>query len=646
MGTLLPLGSGFLNNLEIHMTTTISNAPLTVSATVNQKNLLSTMKHLFASSFSVLGELMQNARRAGATQVSFDFDPENATLTITDDGCGVQDFQSLIALCESNWSEQTTLTDRPFGLGFFSVFFAAATVIIESSGLKLEATLDDIVQQRKLKLTPIAITKGTCLRLNNLSNELLVKLRFCTAPDAKNHYQLTRAMRDLAMGFPIPVLLNGEVLARPHALDQIPTVLTPVGHIHEAMLFASDVDTVSVLDWRRAGVSVYLQGLPIQVTNRVNDKTVIHLDSNVFVPLMPDRKYLYDVNQLQDVQQQHRQLVVSFLTQQKAKLTAEEFVDRYWTACSEMDCLVLMNDLPMVPRSMFNQISSVEATGSNCYSYRKNSKEATFVYRNDLVNKTLVVWRNVAVGLDDDRYSAVLLKILQREQYLLFSGYTGMGYARSECKLDPGHWLLELSHDANDFDVSVEPGKVLATGSQYVGNFDCDIQLVESVRVTINSRTRELDLDFTIDNDWLVVFGDGNADQDEAVICYVTPKDQSNDSPVCLLSHFEDEDDHFREEWQSDAIAQWNSELASMQGSTLGQQVAPRLYDLDVALRTQNVGQLAVLQVVTRGENHHIALQVADLEKPEFWSNLTQKVLAESSLDAAKMRQLFAELLA
>ena len=630
------------------MTTTLSNAPLTVSATVNQKNLLSTMKHLFASSFSVLGELMQNARRAGATQVSFDFDPENATLTITDDGSGVQDFQSLIALCESNWSEQTTLTERPFGMGFFSVFYAAATVIIESNGLKLEATLDDIVHQRKLKLVPIDVTQGTCIRMQHISKELLVKLQYCIAPDANDHYQLTRAVRDLAMGFPIPVLLNGEVLARPHALDQIQTVLTPVGHIHEAMLFASDVDTVSLLNWRGiAGLAIYLQGLPIQVNNRVTDKTVIHLDSNVFVPLMPDRKYLYDVNQLQEVQKQHRQLVVSFLTQQKAKLTAEEFVDRYWAACSEMDCLVLMNDLPMVPRSLFNQISIVEATGSNCYSYRENSKEAKFVYRNDLVNKTLVVWRNVAVGLDsDDTYSAVLLKILQREQYMLFSGYTGMGYARSECKLDPGHWLMELSHDAIDFDVSVEPGKVLATGSQYVGNFDCDIQLVESVRVTITSRTRDLNLDFTIDNDWLVVFGDGDADQDEAVICYVTPNDHSNDSPVCLLSHFEDEDDHFREEWQSDAIAQWNGELASMQGSTLGQQVALRLYDLDVALRTQNVGQLAVLQVVTRGENHHIALQVTDLEKPEFWSNLTQKVLAESSLDASKMRQIFSELLA
>ena len=36
----------------------------TVRASINERKFFESMKHLFASSYSVLGELMQNARRA------------------------------------------------------------------------------------------------------------------------------------------------------------------------------------------------------------------------------------------------------------------------------------------------------------------------------------------------------------------------------------------------------------------------------------------------------------------------------------------------------------------------------------------------------------------------------------------------------
>ena len=47
-------------------------ATQTVRATINERNLFVTMKQWFASSFSFLGETMQNSRRAGASFVKFD----------------------------------------------------------------------------------------------------------------------------------------------------------------------------------------------------------------------------------------------------------------------------------------------------------------------------------------------------------------------------------------------------------------------------------------------------------------------------------------------------------------------------------------------------------------------------------------------
>ena len=66
-------------------------ATQTVRATINERNLFVTMKQWFASSFSFLGETMQNSRRAGASFVKFDLATPaegELTLTITDDGCG------------------------------------------------------------------------------------------------------------------------------------------------------------------------------------------------------------------------------------------------------------------------------------------------------------------------------------------------------------------------------------------------------------------------------------------------------------------------------------------------------------------------------------------------------------------------------
>ena len=108
--------------------------PQVLRAGVNEKNLFKTMKHIFSTSTTVLAEMMQNSRRAGATKVEFTIDAEARRITVTDDGCGLGDFNNLLQLCESGWNESVMLTDSPFGMGFFSVFFACDQVVVRSRG--------------------------------------------------------------------------------------------------------------------------------------------------------------------------------------------------------------------------------------------------------------------------------------------------------------------------------------------------------------------------------------------------------------------------------------------------------------------------------------------------------------------------------
>jgi len=82
----------------------------------------------------VLGELMANSRRAGATKVEIDFAPETKTLVVRDDGCGIDCYQTLFTIAESGWDAEIVEQEHPFGLGFLSALFACGHLEVESKG--------------------------------------------------------------------------------------------------------------------------------------------------------------------------------------------------------------------------------------------------------------------------------------------------------------------------------------------------------------------------------------------------------------------------------------------------------------------------------------------------------------------------------
>jgi hypothetical protein len=73
-------------------------------------------------------ELLQNARRAGATTLDISIEELNpdrgpCRITVQDNGRGIENFQSLLTLGGSNWNPETHLREDPAGMGFFSVPF-------------------------------------------------------------------------------------------------------------------------------------------------------------------------------------------------------------------------------------------------------------------------------------------------------------------------------------------------------------------------------------------------------------------------------------------------------------------------------------------------------------------------------------------
>ncbi len=103
---------------------------------------------------SILIELLQNCRRAGATRVdvtAFESDGKT-TISITDDGSGIDDFSMLLHLGDSAWDEDVTRVEDAAGMGFFALLHSGVVVI--SKGKRANITKDMFLGQLPVEVIP------------------------------------------------------------------------------------------------------------------------------------------------------------------------------------------------------------------------------------------------------------------------------------------------------------------------------------------------------------------------------------------------------------------------------------------------------------------------------------------------------------
>lgn len=89
----------------------------TIQARVNQR-LLAKAERLFTGTLNGrIIELLQNARRAGATKVTIM--NQDGWVTVRDNGRGIDDFTKLLDLGGSGWDEDCERSEDPAGVGVF-----------------------------------------------------------------------------------------------------------------------------------------------------------------------------------------------------------------------------------------------------------------------------------------------------------------------------------------------------------------------------------------------------------------------------------------------------------------------------------------------------------------------------------------------
>lgn len=136
----------------------------TIQACVNQR-LLTKADRLFTGTLDGrIIELLQNARRAGATKVTITND--GGWVTVKDNGQGITDFAKLLDLGGPGWDDACEKSEDPAGVGIFCL--APREVTIRSKGKMATITNDGWTSTpTEVIADPQPVKKGTILRFQD-----------------------------------------------------------------------------------------------------------------------------------------------------------------------------------------------------------------------------------------------------------------------------------------------------------------------------------------------------------------------------------------------------------------------------------------------------------------------------------------------
>ncbi len=292
----------------------------TVAIKVNQDKLIANLKFSFSNKTTVLGEMMQNARRAGATKVEITYNAngEHGDLIIEDNGKGIEDFQHLFSIAESGWDLETIAKEKPFGMGWLSCLYGAKRIYVESNGKYVQGDTGEILTGAALEVLKADLKKKK-------SYTKVVLEDFALTLD-----KTKQTLQHLATGFAIDVIFNGEALERTDAVD----VLAVSGKrvVQDAglgVIYLADYKTQYGYQMDESRVTIYLQGLPVYSSyNRFYhpEHHIVHLDSSLFNARLPDRDKLVDEEEvLKLVKKTINAARLAHLVELKNTLSAEEF---------------------------------------------------------------------------------------------------------------------------------------------------------------------------------------------------------------------------------------------------------------------------------------------------------------------------------
>lgn len=497
-----------------------------ITSGINERHFISSIKEMFSSSTVALGEIAQNARRAGATFVSFEYGPLDDTMVVTDNGCGVEDFSKLIVIAESGWSDETIATENPFGIGFMSVCFCARSVTVESKGKSVSFTADDLVEKRPIPVVSCGFIGGTRLTLNQV---------------AIDHHSAHRALRRIARAFPIDVRFNGETLECLHAQKQMAGCETAVGFVSITGIHCPRQE------WLGFGVrgSVYCQGLPVRVSPFTMDNLdmsytdiVVHVDPLIFRPRVPDRDCLIDQEKAADaIRDVVVEIVRKHLESEKAIMSAKDFSTAYWHLASSVGLVEVMNDVPYLPKHHMYTIGGplgLNSDGISCWQKREEGVTKEEVES----GKVTLIANDLCEEFCADNFAR--MAVAKEDSWILIE------------QLPEHHWANAYLVDIDSLPCHIDATERGSTNfyGNYVGG---EIRLVDDVKVTLGSRS-------------VIVHEAIAIDEGSREVLLVPMQDDSPENALYQISTYIDSNDCYDDDARVDDVRNFLNIVAALKG--------------------------------------------------------------------------------
>ncbi|MDZ7855919.1 ATP-binding protein [Sphaerotilus sp.] len=471
---------------------------------INEDGALRNQRFAFSDRFTLVSELLQNARRAGASLIQIQHDAEARTLRVQDDGAGIEDFQKLLTFHESGWDDATCQEERPFGVGFTKCLYAATHCTVASRGHRIDFDTENALARASIDVQRINEHASSAVD-GSMERGTRVQLQGVDLPD------LAQRIQTLCRGFEVPVEFNGQMLIRPDAKGALHFVRTTIGEVHLVGTLNGEHSTE---------LQVYLQGFCVMrrpsypLSHRVN---VIHLDPKEFMARLPDRDTLIDADkQEQRIRVELRALWREVLLERKAELLPERFVADFYAVMRSWSHLDLLDDVDVLPAE------SCEAVVG--YPIQVDSTERSYLQtmtrapaRQDIESGKVTLVSVEEIGEDNaGRWMYARAKGL-----VVFSPYL----------LGPTHWVQAHVRYLDDEDVTVEPIGVQASTTLEGRWVWPELQLCRSVRVTVGGDAVEI-------TD-AGVYSDGRL--------YI-PEGETSGDAVRQASNFIDSNEQFRED--------------------------------------------------------------------------------------------------
>lgn len=426
----------------------------TIRLQTNQNRLLETFRHAFTQA-SMLGELLQNARRAKARHIHIT--AEGDTLTVSDDGEGIVNLQALICIAESGWDEELKARENPFGIGVLSTLYFARSLRVHS--------LD-----KAFRATTAAIINGEDINVISAPERIGTEIRLCGVEPPYKGPTLTQWVAQhlvrLCEAFPVRVTFNGTELDRPLSQPGLAWRDTGVGQV------------LIDLEGAPSQYRCYLQGLPIgRWPSSQKHQIVVLRDDMIARP--PDRQHLlHEEEDGKRIQAAVEHAFRQALIEAKERLSGAEFVTLYASTCLSSSNADLLSSIPFVPHSWFRDWTHEPPGFRSHWARYRDRYHAEGVVAQEALQE-VGVWSIDAEDGDDVPTAEVYLAV--RQAFLL-----------EEHRLSGDHWLFDLIRYADPDQVGIHHGEVLHEDKSLSFNGDIvGVTLVGTLSASLGGDTRE-----------------------------------------------------------------------------------------------------------------------------------------------------------